>query len=191
MEKTIICILLVFNRIGHSFENASGIANFCTILLFVIFVIGKIWILFRNRNLYDENFEYLVVAVTDEFDRQFILDANAQEAIKISSPEGIYDIKIRDILERDEKTGKIAKSELISKSQEDNIQHPLKLNKNEAVYIRTDLPCGMPKYQIEITKYDYTKITAELGVNGKVGGLVLVNQKIKRGFRSWLYYLCQ
>ncbi len=191
MEKTIICILLVFNRIGHFFENASGIANFCTILLFVIFVIGKIWILFRNRNLYDENFEYLMVAVTDEFDRQFILDANAQEAIKISSLEGIYDIKIRDILERDEKTGNIAKSESISKSQEDNIQHPLKLNKNEAVYIRTDLPCGMPKYQIEITKYDYTKITAELGANGKVGGLALVNQKIKRGFRSWLYYLCQ
>ena len=187
-----VCILLIFNnRIGYFFENASGIANFCTILLFVIFVIGKIWILFRNRNLYDENFEYLMVAVTDEFDRQFILEVNAQEAIKISSPDGIYDIKIRDILERDENTGKIAKSESISKSQEDNIQHPLKLNKNEAVYIRTDLPCGRPNYQIEITKYDYTKITAELGVNGKVGGFTLVNQKIKRGPRSWFYYLCQ
>ena len=191
MEKELICILLIFNRIGHFFENASGIANFCTILLFVIFVIGKIWILFRNRSLYDENFEYQRVEAADEFNRQFILDANAQEIIKISSPDGIYDIKIRHILEKDEKTGKRTKFESISRSQEDNIQHPLKLNKNEAVYIRTDLPCGRPKYQIEITKYDYTKIIAELGGNGKAGGLALVNQKIKRGFRSWLYYLCQ
>ncbi|WP_296117091.1 hypothetical protein [uncultured Eubacterium sp.] len=191
MEKELICILLIFNRIGHFFENVSGIANFCTILLFVIFVIGKIWILFRNRNLYDENFEYRMIEASDEFNREFVLEVDAQEVIKISSPDGIYDIKIRHILERDEKTGNIAKSQLISKSREDNIQHPLRLNKNEDIYIRTDLPGGMPKYQIEITKYDYTKITAELCVNGKVGGFTLVNQKIKRGFRSWLYYLCQ
>lgn len=189
----LIFILLNFKRIGSFFESevASGMANFCTILLFIIFVIGKIWILFRNRSLYDENFEYRMVEGEDEFNRQFILNRYAQEIIKISSPDGIYDIKIRHILEKDEKTGKITKLELISKSQEDNIQHPLKLNKNEAVYIRTDLPGGMPKYQIEITKYDYTKIIAELGENGKVGGFTLINQKIERGFRSLFYYLCQ
>ena len=198
VRKIVIFILLIFilvnfKRIGSFFVSdiASGIANFCTILLFIIFVIGIIWILFRNRSLYDENFEYLMVAVNDEFDRQFILNANAQEAIKNSSPDGIYDIKIRYILERDEKTRNITKSKSILKNQEDNIQHPLKLNKNEAVYIRTDLPGGMPKYQIEIIKYDYTKITAELGENGKVGGFTLVNQKIERGFRSLFYYLCQ
>ena len=198
VRKIVIFILLIFilvnfKRIGSFFGSdiASGIANFCTILLFIIFVIGIIWILFRNRSLYDENFEYLMVAVNDEFDRQFILNANAQEAIKNSSPDGLYDIKIRYILERDEKTRNITKSKSILKNQEDNIQHPLKLNKNEAVYIRPDLPGGMPKYQIEIIKYDYTKITAELGENGKVGGFTLVNQKIERGFRSLFYYLCQ
>jgi hypothetical protein len=30
------------------FSDAGAIANFCTVLLFVIFVIGKLWILFRN-----------------------------------------------------------------------------------------------------------------------------------------------
>lgn len=80
---------------------------------------------------------------------------------------------------------------MISAKNEDNIYHPLKLNKNEAVYIRTDLPCGAPCYQIQITKFDYVKIIAELGSNGKVGGVSLVNCKTKYGIRSFLYYLCE
>lgn len=42
------------------FLDASGIANFCTIILFVLFIIGKIWRLQRNRSLYNENFQYMI-----------------------------------------------------------------------------------------------------------------------------------
>ena len=34
-------------------------------------------------------------------------------------------------------------------------------------------------------------LDAEAAYKGKVGGFTLVNQKIKRGLRSWFYYLCQ
>lgn len=83
------------------------------------------------------------------------------------------------------------KKELVSEEKEDNIIHPLKLNKGEVVHIVTDLPCGMPNYQVEVVKYDYVKIISELGYNGKVGGLTLVNLKVKFGIRSLLYYICQ
>lgn len=189
MNKMILILITTINQVGKFFGDASAFANFCTILLFVIFVIGKIWILFRNRSLYNENFEYLMVDESEEFNCQFML--GGQDTIKLSSPDGIYDVKIYKIIERNKKGTRVTKRELISAKNEDNIYHPLKLNKNEAVYIRTDLPCGAPCYQIQITKFDYVKIIAELGSNGKVGGVSLVNRKTKYGIRSFLYYLCE
>lgn len=146
MNKMILILITTINQVGQFFGDANAFANFCTILLFVIFVIGKIWILFRNRSLYNENFKYLMVDESEEFDRQFML--GGQDTIKLSSPDGIYDVKIYKIIERNKKGTRVIKRKLISAEKEDNIYHPLKLNKNEAVYIRTDLPCGVPCYQI-------------------------------------------
>ncbi|RHQ88777.1 hypothetical protein [Clostridium sp. AF21-20LB] len=185
MQKIGIIVILLFNHINYFFTNASGLANFCTIILFVLFVIGKIWILKRNMPLYNENFEYILVDKDEEFNRQFLL--GEKETIKLSSPDGIYDIIVY-VLNRTEK-GK-PKRTRISSALEDGIQHPLKLNKNEPVYLRMDLPCGMPDYQLEIIKYDYVKLIVELGANGKVGG-IWVNVKVRCGVRSLLYYLCQ
>ena len=58
-----ICVFLtdIFEKTKQVFTEAGWIANFSTILLFVIFVIGKIWILWRNRALYDDNIEYISV----------------------------------------------------------------------------------------------------------------------------------
>lgn len=187
MTRVILILTTILNQIGAFFSNAGAIANFCTLLLFAIFVVGKTWVLIRNRNLYVENFEYMQADAEEWFNKQFLL--GEQDVIKISSPEGIYDIKIYHI--EYGKDANVVKRSLITEEKEDGIQHPLKLNKNEAVYIRADLPCGMPNYQVEITKYDYVKITVDLGYNGKVGGLSLVNTKINYGIKSFLYYLCQ
>lgn len=180
---------MTVNQIDNNFRAMSGVANFCTISLFFIFVVGKIWVLMRNRSLYNENFEHMVVASSEEFEKQFVLDENSQDTIKISSSDGIFDVKIYEIEEIVKR--KVVKKRKIADKIEDGIIHPLKLNKNEAVYIRTNLPCGWPNYQIEITKYDYVKIVTELGNNGKVGGITLENLKIRYGIRSFLYYLCK
>lgn len=189
MSRIILGLCLISNFIKDIFgsENASVISNFCTIILFLLFVIGKIWILLRNKNLYNENFKYKVLKKRKEYNRQFLL--GKQDIIAISSPDGIYDINIFSI--KRNKNAKICKRIKIPAKMEDGIQHPLKLNKNEKVYVKTDLPCGMPNYQIEIVKYDYVKIVAELGINGKEGGFELNNVKIKHGIRSFLYYLCK
>lgn len=175
------------NKIRDWFEKASSYANFCTLFLFVIFVIGKIWILRRNKDLYEEKINYLVVDADEEFNRQFLL--GGKEAIEVSSPEGIYDINVYEIKKWNKNYTKVKKKKPIGKILEDNIQHPLKLNKDEKVYIRTDLPETVPTYQVEIIKYDYSKITIALSSNGKVGGLAN-NAKIERGLKSYLYYLC-
>ena len=185
MQKLGIIMILFFNHINYIFTNASGLANFCTIILFILFVIGKIWILKRNMPLYNENFEYILVDKDEEFNRQFLLGEN--ETVKLSSPDGIYDIIVY-ALDYTEK-GRLKRTR-ISSALEDGIQHPLKLNKNEPVYLRMDLSCGMPDYQLEILKYDYVKLIVELGTNGKAGG-IWVNVKVRYGARSLLYYLCQ
>lgn len=186
--KIMMIVSSTWGYIVQCLEDASAVANFCTILLFVLFVIGKVWILIRGRNLYDENFEYSTITEEQEFKRQFLIGRD--EAIAISSPDGIYDVKVYEVLKRD-KNGKVIRKRLIPSEKEDNIRHPLKLNKNETVHIITDLPCGMPVYQVEVIKYDYVKIISELGYNGKIGGLSLVNLKVKYGIRSFLYYMCK
>ena len=135
--------------------------------------------------LYNENFEYILVDKDEEFNRQFLLGGS--ETIKLCSPDGIYDIIIYTLDYTEQ--GKI-KRKRISSDLEDGIQHPLKLNKNESVYLKLDLPCGMPSHQIEIIKYDYVKLTVELVANGKVGGVSAL-VKVKYSFGSLLYYLCQ
>lgn len=171
MQKISTIFFLFINDICDFFNNASGFANFCTIILFVLFVLGKIWILHRNRSLYNENFEYMIVDKNQEFNRQFLLGEN--ETIKISSPDGIYDIRAYSLYYTN--SGKI-KRRRIDACLEDNIQHPLRLNKNEPVYIRIDLPCGAPNYQLEIIKYDYVKLTVDLASNGKVGGVSVITK---------------
>ena len=173
------------------FENIGWLTNLITILLFIIFVVGKVWVIIRDRSLYDEIYECVQVDENAEFNRQFILDKDGQEVIAISSPKGIYDIKIYKITTRNSQSGEIQSKEEIPANMEDNIRHPIMLNKNEKVYIRTDLPCGVPKFQLEIIRYDYVKVQVELGHNGKVGGVSLVNQKTKPSVKRWMYYLCQ
>ena len=181
-------IYLLFEKVVSWFGGASALANFCTIILFMIFVVGKIWILIRNKSLYVENFNYSIADESEEFNKQFLL--GGQEVIEISSPDGIYDLNVYTIEKWGRRYSKVKKRTLVDKKCEDNIQHPLKLNKNEKVYIRTDLPCGPALYQIEIIKYDYTRFTAALGYNGKVGGVVMINAKTHYGLKSLLYYLC-
>lgn len=189
MAKIYLFIIGIINIIKTFFENAGGLANFCTIFLFGLFVIGKLWVIWRNRSLYNENIKYIEASNKEEFNKQFVLEKEGQEVIEISSPEGIYDINIYEV--KLSENGKLQKDKKISKLYEDNINHPLRLNVDKAVYIRTDLPCGAPKYMVEIKKYDYSVVTAFLGYNGKVGGVELIDVKIKRNIMWWLYYLCR
>lgn len=180
----------ILEKIKIVFTEAGWIANFSTILLFVIFVIGKIWILWRNRSLYDDNIEYIPMQdAEEEYNRQYILDEGECDVIKIYSIDGIYDLNVYEV--KLTPKGKYKKGKKVDSCHEDNICHPLKLNKSEAVYIRTRFEGIVSRHMIEIKKYDYTVITAILCMNGKVGGIVLQDQKIKRNLRSWLYYLCK
>ena len=188
--KECLVIMTVLSQLRKGFEDAGWLANFCTILLFAVFIVGKIWILWRNKSLYSDNIEYVSFTEREEeYNKQYILEEDGQDVIRISSPDGIYDLNIYTV--RTRKSGKLRKGEKVDSSKEDNLHHPLKLNKNEPIYIRTDLPCGRAKYIIEIRKYDYTVLETVLATNGKVGGISLFNKKIKRNLRSWLYYLCQ
>lgn len=176
------------NNVHDWFEAASPWANFCTLFLFLIFVVGKIWILKRNKDLYEDRIDEHIEKEDKDYNRQFLL--GGKQIVKISSPEGIYDINVYKIEKWNKTNTKVKKKKVVDKDQEDNIQHPLKLNKNDEVYIKTDLAETLPLFQVEIIKYDYTKIILELAENGKVGGLA-DNKKVKWGLKSYLYYLCK
>lgn len=180
----------ILGVIKSFFVDAGWFANFCTILLFVVFIVGKIWILWRNRSIYSDNIEYIsCTGEQEQYGTEYILDEDGHDILKIYSPEGIYDLTAYET--KITKHGKLKKGKRIEKKYKENMQHPLKLNKNEPVYIRINLSCGAPHYMIEIKKYDYSILAAAIGYDGRDGGVLLTDKKVKRNLRSWLYYLCQ
>ena len=87
---------ILINKMIDWFAGASALANFCTIILFLIFVVGKSWILIRNKRLY--MWKIFIIPSQDEseeFNKQFLL--GGQEVIEISSPDGIYDLNVYTI----------------------------------------------------------------------------------------------
>lgn len=180
-------MVLASETIYKMLNDLGPISTFCTLTLFVLFWGGKIWTHVRSKELYNVKVEIIDPEDNEEFNKQIVLGES--QVIKISSPDGIYDIILYDIIGRKRNLKAIKKP--VSKTIEDYMVHPYKLDRDEAFYIWIDLPCGMPNYSIKIVQYDYVTMTAELGENGKVGGLCLNGRKIKRGLRGVLYDICK
>lgn len=63
------------------------------------------------------------------------------------------------------------------------------LNINESLYLKVDIPCGIPKNRVVFEKYDYTKASFDIGFDGRFGGMFKNDYKCKVGLKTFLYYL--
>lgn len=163
----------------------SAVSSVVTCLTFLLFLAGRILVLFKNRLTLYEKISVIPfdsnIDIEDE-DNILIVDDVGHE-FTLESDYGINKIEVYKVdycFEDDDKMS------LKSKSLKATYT---KLNKDK-LYVRCDLGEVIPTTQIKVKRADYAVITFDLCESGKNGHILVNNYKVKNTFKSILYYLC-
>lgn len=160
----------------------SNISAIVTCLTFLLYLSGRIWVVYKNRYTLYEEFDVIPydsnVDIENE-DNALIVDSEGCE-FTIKSDYGIETIKIYK-LNYDSGMNRITSKDLVNSFN----------NLNRAkLFVRCDLGEIFPTTQIEIKRSDYTIITFDIYESGKNGHLITGNYKFKLTFKGMLYHLC-
>ncbi|HAT4166096.1 TPA: hypothetical protein ACOTHO_002425 [Clostridium perfringens] len=161
----------------------SYLSSVATLILFILYFIGRIWVINRNKKLLLENFE-LEYLENDDLERKNQYNLGGSELITISSTQGINWLKIYRV-KFDSK-----KNKMVIVDKNPVIYHKF-LNVNEKLYIKDNIPCGIPMYRIEYERLDYIQGEFDISLDGKYGGLFMDDFKSKLTIKSYLYYICK
>ncbi|MBU3133405.1 hypothetical protein KPL40_13180 [Clostridium gasigenes] len=165
------------------FQVISNLSSLVTLFLFLLYIIGRIWTINKNKKLSFEDFK-LDYSVNDNLDRRNQYELSGDELITIKSSQGLNWIEVYEVYFDNKK------NEVGLKSKKPVISHKL-LNINEEMYIKTYVPCGIPCYRIIYQRFDYIVESFDIGMDGKYGGLYKNNFSRKLTLKSYLYYLCK
>lgn len=164
----------------------ENIATVATIILFVIYFIGRIITIIVEKNNKYENVEIYYdeedipadLKIVDEFE----CDKDSGEIVIITPTTKQYNwLKIYKA-EYDEKKNDMKKTEMIYENK--------KILNGHSIKISATIPDTMPWYIIEFERSDYMKGELPLHMNGK-NGIEDEMLEFKHTFRSVLYYLCR
>lgn len=176
--------MLYYNKKDGDFmwEIISNISAIVTCLTFLLYLSGRIWVVYKNRYTLYEDFEVIPYgsnADIENEDNVLIVDSEGCE-FTIKSNFGIETIKVYK-LNYDSGMNKIISRDLVNSFE----------NLNRAkLFVRCDLGEILPTTQIEIQRNDYTIITFDIYESGKNGHLITDNYKFKLTFKGMLYHLC-
>ncbi len=163
----------------------SNISAIVTCLTFLLYLSGRIWVVYKNRYTLYEQFDVIPydssVNIENE-DNVLIVDTNGCE-FTVKSDYGIDTVNVYKIDYDINSDGTISLNKRTLKSTYNNL-------KKEILYVRCDLGEVIPTTQIEIKRTDYTKITFDIYESGKNGHLITCNYKFKLTFKGMLYHLC-
>lgn len=163
----------------------SAISSVVTCLAFILYLVGHIWVIIKNKNSVYEEFSPIPfdskTSIEDE-DNVLIVDDQGSE-FSLKSDYGIKKIKIYKVVYDIQDNGElIAKSKSL-KTTFDNLN-------TDKLFIRCDLGEYIPTTQFEIRRTDYTKITFDIYESGKNGHIITDRYTHKLTLMSILYYLC-
>lgn len=163
----------------------SNISSIVTCVAFILFLVGHIWVVLKNKYTIYEKFTVVPydsnIDIEDE-DNTLIVDDNGCE-FSIESDYGISEIKIYKVDYDINSNGSLHSDNRKLKSTFNNLQ-------KEKLYIRCDLGECIPTTQFEIKRSDYAIINFDLYESGKNGHLITCNYKYKMTLKSLLYHLC-
>lgn len=165
-------------------EWISYLSSIATLILFILYFIGRIWVINKNKKLLFENFELEYTESADKVERKNQYDLGGLELITISSPQGLNWVKVYKV------KFDIKKNKMVIAEKEPVVYHKF-LNVNEKIYIKDTVPCGMPVYRIEYERFDYIQGGFDISLDGMYGGLYKNAFKIKLTIKSFLYYICK
>ena len=162
----------------------SDIASIATLILFVIYFIGRIITIIIEKNIKYERIERYFTEDEIPKDLKIIDDYKCDEfsqdiLIIIPTTKSYNWVKIYEC-RYNEKTNRLEKVNKIYNSE--------RIYNDHALRIDTTITCGIPNYILEFERCDYMNGELILQENGKNG----VEEELlifKHTFRSILYYL--
>lgn len=152
-----------------------------TLVLFIAYIVGKIFLIKQMENTLFENItlgtvkDFANVRVVAEYN----VGGNNNEVVYLFSSQTLRWIKIFEY-QWDEKKEVFKKGNLVV--------HHKYLKNNFAIQINTYLPCSIPAYIVEYERYDFIRGRLDLVANGK-NGVMEEGIKLKHNKKSMLYYL--
>lgn len=162
--------------------NLGDWASVATLILFVIYFIGRVITIYRFQKL-ETNEIRIVTENTDisnyEIVDGFSLDDDPTYTIIIKSVTGIKSLTIYKII-YDSEMNQIGREATANRMSFINIGH--------AIAISLSLPEILPRYELEYETMDYKKVTLQLVDNLK-SGIISEGVVAKHNFKSVLYNL--
>ncbi|OUN21948.1 hypothetical protein [Pseudoflavonifractor sp. An85] len=163
-------------------QNILGtVSSVATLILFVIYFIGRTIATFQSRGLYSDK---LAIEGAKDFDHAkydvietVILEEDAYNVFVIISSQGIWNLKIFQYEFDDEMN--VVGEHLTGKF--------LFLNIGEAIAIKLTVPEIISTYRVEYISYDYKKIKFDLCDNMRNGVMSQIVTP-RHTFRSLVYY---
>lgn len=161
----------------------SNVASIVTCIAFLLYLIGHIWVVAKNRyTIYERLLVLPFDSEIEDEDNVLIVDINGAE-FSLESDYGIKNLNIYKVEYDVGQDGTMLPKERTLKSTWSNLNQ-------EKLFIRCDLGEVLPTTQFEIERSDYTIVTFDLFVSGKNGHIIAANYKYKTTFKSFLYHLC-
>lgn len=161
----------------------GNIASIATLVLFIIYFIGRIIsiiieknIIYEGINIYNNEEELSKdLKIIDEYRCKY-----AEEILIITPHEKSYNWLSIYECRYNEKNNKLEKVKELKRFE--------KIMNDTSIRIDTVLPCGIPKYMIEFERSDFIKGSLLLQYNGKSGVQEeMIN--INHTWKSVIYYL--
>ena len=163
----------------------SNISSIVTCVAFMLYLIGHIWVIIKNRNNIYEKFSIIPLEyeINIEDQNNFLIVDDIGSEFSLESNYGINKIKIYRICYQQKRNGKL-------KYYKKNLLKTFnKLNKGK-LYIRCDLGECVPITRFVITRSDCTKIAFDLYQSGKTGEIITDHYTYKLTLTGLLYHLC-
>ena len=163
----------------------SLIASIATLILFIIYFIGRYWTIKATRwvceekiTVLHENNEINEYNIVDGFDLSYSHKELVPSTIILTSVQGIYDFKIYE-----------CEYDLVKGITSKEVIHSVDfVNIGNSIEIIAYLPDDRPEYLIEFTTNDYRKVTKELVDNLK-SGVISEFYTAEHTRKSIFYYL--
>lgn len=182
----------------------GDIASIITVVLFIAYIIGRLWSLKKALEFMQEEFAVMNVDPDNED-----IDVNEEELYFELIDDVDADDEREDGFEEAEERGEIISikskvsmlwfkvlripyddegNELPEGKAEPEIESEQPIRENVPIYIRTEIPEGYPTYRFRYQRADYIICSFDLDYNGRSGGMAPTNYKLKHTALSYLFY---
>lgn len=164
----------------------GDVASVATLVLFVFYFLGRAWTITKEKALMRESFALEKTEFDDEFieDRENYYDIDGTgEIISITSEIPILWMKVISIKYSGDWV------DITPRKVAPIVDLKKPIQSNCPIFLRMDIPDGMPVYKIRFCRFDYMIVSFDIGYNGRVGGMAPVHYKVSHTVRSLLYYL--